>query len=217
MKLTMKLGKQSVEIPNELTYPQYKRLRQYKDNPTPTQILAAVTGIPEKEIKKADLKSIEEISEVVSLFYFSGTTDDETIVSFEHKGVEYGLQTDFGKLAYGAWIDLEVYASQDIEENIPKILARLYYPIKKKKGSKLILEEYSEELMEESEEAFKDVPIKIWFGATSFFLLFVKTYIEDMKTSLKWKNKYQRMQMRGLMLLPKFLQKRLLPGFISAH
>lgn len=210
MKITAKLGEKQIELPNEFTWEQYMRLKKYQNaNPNSIQILSAATGLPEKEIKKADLKSIEEISEILSLFYFSGTTSDQTITHFSHNGKEYGLQTDFGKLSFGSWIDLEVYSVGNIEENIPKILANLYYPIKKWKNGKYILEDYSSDLVEETAEEFKTIPIKIWYGATSFFLLFVNTYIGSIKTSMKWKNKILNYQLMGMKILPKFLRKRL--------
>lgn len=209
MNLEVKLGDKQVSMPMEFSYNQWIRLRDYGDNIPPHKMIAACSGLDENEIKKADLEQVEYISSVLARFYFSGTNPNEVMVTFKHNGIEYGLLQDFSRLKYGAWVDLEVYSSQDIDLNIPKILSLLYYPIKRWKGKKYILEEYSDELVSETAENFKDVPMKVWFGASSFFLLFVSKYMDATKNSLSMKLKMMKWYRMGIRRLPNFLKRRL--------
>lgn len=212
-EMYMQLGKEKISVPLEFNYEQFMRLRKYGEKKlTPVDLLSICTGVDIKQIKKADLKDIEKVSDVLAVYYFSGdSTQSEVSLTFEHNGVEYGLQTDMGKLSYGAWVDLEVYTSENIEEHIPRIMALLYYPItKKKKNNKYELEEYDDDKVDLRAEEFKTLPMKYWYGATTFFLLFAKTYIENIQSSLAMKNKYQKMMMLGLRVMPRFLQGRLL-------
>lgn len=213
--LKIKLGETEMELPDYLTWEQYMRIKKYNyENIKPIQIISGITGIDEKELKKASLKDIELVSNLLSQFYFNNPMDTEVKTTFFFEDVEYGLETNFSKLPWGVWMDLEVYSSQNVEEHIPKILALLYYPIVSRKGSKYKLAPYNEEEIEERAEAFKQVPMDIWFGASSFFLLFAKTYIEGIKSSLTIQNKVNNLKMKGMKVLPKWLQRKLLAGSI---
>ena len=215
MNLSIKLGDKRVDMPMEFSYPQWLRLKTFGEDLNAINLLSICSGIDVKELKKADLKDVEDIANVLSKFYFSATPSSEIVLTFFHNDVEYGLQKDFSKLKYGAWVDLEVYSAEDVDKNIPKILSLLYYPIKQWNGKKYILEEYSDEVVNASAESFQDIPIRIWHGAASFFFLFAERYIANMQSSLNTKIKLQKMYQMGKKILPKFLQKKLPEGFIS--
>jgi hypothetical protein len=214
MNLTIKLGDRVVDMPMDFSFEQWLRVRKLGDNINDFNLLSACSGIDEKEIRRADLKQVEEISTILQYYYFSGKSADDIVLTFHHHGVEYGLQKDFSKLKYGAWVDLEVYASEDVEKNIPKILSLLYYPVKEWKKDKYILEEYSDELVNETAENFKDVPIRVWWGASTFFLLFVSKYTENMKNSLSTANTLTKWYLMMRKKLPKWLQRKLPADFI---
>ena len=212
----IKLDKQTITMPLKFSYEQWLRLKKYGDKElTKSELISACSGFEEKTIKKADLETIEDIANVLSTFYFQTPQDDKIILTFEHNGIEYGLQKDFSKLAYGAWVDLEVYSSKDIDKNLNKILAVLYYPIKKWKGDKYILESYDEDMVSQTAEEFKTIPMEVWWGAASFFLLFVSRYIQDTQSSLTTKMKVNLMYRRGKKILPKWIQKKLPEDFTS--
>lgn len=209
MNFEIKLGDKSVLMPMEFSHEQWMRMRAAGADVSPLALISICSGIDKKEIKKAELSQIEEIASILSQFYFSGTPNSEISLTFVHKGIEYGLQTDFSKLKYGAWVDLEVYCAEDVDKNIPKILSLLYYPIVGWKGKKYILEEYSDELVEQTAENFVDVPIRIWHGAAHFFFLFAGKYIDNIQSSLNGKIKVEKWYQRGKKMLPKFLQRKL--------
>lgn len=209
MNMQIKLGDKLVDLPLEFSYWQWNRMKASGDDLSPLSMISICSGLDKKEIKKADLSDIEIVSEYLATIYFSAKPTNDIFVTFFHKGVEYGLQKDFSKLKYGAWVDLEVYSSQDVDKNIPKILSLMYYPIKEWKGKKYILEEYSDELVEHTASEFEDIPMRIWWGFSSFFLLFAGRYIENIRSSLTTKTRMEKMYQRGKKILPKFLQKKL--------
>jgi hypothetical protein len=209
MIMQIKLGDHLVDIPEEFSFAQWKRMKESGDDLSPISMISICSGIDKKEIKKANLEEIEQVSKYLALVYFSGKPSSEIVLTFFHNGIEYGLQKDFSKLKYGAWVDLEVYAAQDVDKNIPKILSVLYYPIVKREGKNYILEEYSDELCERTAKEFESVPMRIWWGASAFFLLFASKYIGNTQNSLNTKIKMETWYQRGMKMLPKFLQKRL--------
>jgi hypothetical protein len=213
MSMQIKLGNDLIDLPEEFNFQQWKRMKEAGEDLSPISMISICSGVDKKLIKKAELSQIEEISKMLSLIYFSGKPSTDVVLTFFHNGVEYGMEKDFSKLKYGAWVDLEVYASQEIDKNIPKILSLLYYPIKKWNGKKYVLEEYSDELCEHTAQEFETVPMRIWWGASAFFLLFVGKYIGNTKSSLTTKMTLQTLYQRGMKMLPKFLRKRLPQGF----
>ena len=208
MNLTIKLGKKSVDMPMDFSHEQWLRLKKLGDKFDDYSLIHACSGIEIGEIKKAELSQIEEISRVLSFYYFSGNNPQDIVLTFHHKGVEYGLMKDFSKMKFGAWVDLEVYASDDVDKNIPKILSLMYYPVKRWQGKKYILQEYSDELVQETAEAFVDVPIRVWWGASVFFLVFVNKYTENMQNSLNTMTVMNKWYQMGRKRLPKWLQKK---------
>lgn len=209
MNMQIKLGEERIDLPWEFNHPQWMRMKSVGGDMDPLNLLHICTGLDRKELKKADLKQVEEISEILSNIYFSATPTNQVFLSFFHNGKEYGLQKDFSKLKYGAWVDLEVYSAEELDKNIPKILSLMYYPIKEWKGKKYILEEYSDELVETTAEEFVDIPMRIWYGAASFFLLFVGEYIGNIQNSLNGKIRMEKWYQKGKRMLPKFLQRKL--------
>lgn len=214
MNLQVKIGNDKIDLPWEFNHIQWMRLKAQNQEMNPLNLLHVCTGIDKSQLKKAELSQVEDIANILTNLYFSATPSNEVVLTFFHNGIEYGLQKDFAKLKYGAWVDLEVYSSDEIDKNIPKILSLLYYPILKWEKKKYILEEYSDELVERTAEEFKDVPMRIWHGAANFFFLFAGAYIGNIQSSLNTTMRMEGWYQKGKKMLPKFLQKRLPHDFI---
>jgi len=214
--IKVKIGKEEYKIESEMTVEQYQRIqtqRVFLENVRPEKLLSVYLYIPESELKNANKKDIE----FVEAFVFTKLTDNvnkDMIFTFELGGITYGFENDWGKLAWGAWKDLEFLSSQDITENIHKILAVLYRPVKTIKGTKYSIEPYDADTIEERAELFKKVPIKIWFGAAQLFFFIVKTYTDGIKNTLEYQMKIHRLMERGTKVFPKWLRKKLRLDFI---
>lgn len=218
--ITITIGKKQYEIEEQMTVEQYQRIQLQKvflENVKSSKLLSVYLNIPETELKNAKKKDIE----FVEAFVFKKLTDGvtkEMVFTFEMEGITYGFENDWGKLAWGAWKDLEFLSSQDITENIHKILAVLYRPVTKVKGTKYVIEPYDADTIEERAEQFKKIPIKIWFGSAQLFFFISKTYIEDIKNTLGFQMKYYRLMEIGKKVLPKWLQRKLrLDSILQRH
>jgi hypothetical protein len=181
----------------------------YQDNPN--MIISLFTKIPFPELKNLQVDQVNLIEAFLST-RMEIPKDNELILTFNYNGVEYGLENDWSKLAWGAWVDFEVYSSENIYQNLHKIMAILYRPVitqdsKNLKNYKIV--PYKSEEIDERAEIMKDVPVQFWLGAAQFFFSIVKTYIENMQASLESKTKIDTMATKTWKKLPKFLQKKL--------
>jgi hypothetical protein len=210
--IEVKIGKKTFSIDEEMNVAQYQRLQVLNllEKPEPAKLLAAYLNIPLSELKNA---SREQVA-FVERFVFNRLTQDvdkNIIFTFDYNNTTYGFENNWGKLAWGAWQDLEFLTSQDITANIHKILAVLYRPVTSIIGKDYEIQQYDAETIEKRAELFKNIPIKIWFGAAQLFFLIANEYINNIKSSTELKMKINKWTMVGARILPKWLKKRLLP------
>jgi hypothetical protein len=202
-----------VNVPEEITLGIYQEINsqpeRYKNN---LQMISLFTNLTVHELKNMTKEQIELIEGFVgSKMVFPN--ENELVLTFEYQGVEYGLENDWSKMAFGAWVDLEVYSAEEkIHQNLDKIMAVLYRPIiskDKKDPKKYKIAPYKSEEIEPRAEIMKLVPVRYWLGVSTFFLQIVSIYIDNMKSSLNMMNEQQRMIMKGWKMLPKWIQKKL--------
>ncbi len=136
--ITITLGKKEYDIPTEMTVSQYQTIqtqRLFLDNSDPAKLLAAYIGAPLSEIKNAKKEQVK----FLEAFVFERLTKDVTkdaIFTFDYEGITYGFENDWKKLAWGAWQDLEFLSSENITDNIHRILSVLYRPVISMNGTK---------------------------------------------------------------------------------
>jgi len=113
-----------VEVNPYLTIGQYQNLKRnmdsYKDDPT--ALLSLYTNIPVRQLKNLPLEQVKFVQEYITTQFTDKSISDELHNVFTHNGVEYGLENNWQKLAWGAWVDLEVFSSEDIEERANEFL-----------------------------------------------------------------------------------------------
>lgn len=216
MIIEIELGDQKMSLPLDFTWKQWMRMQKYElDKMSDLDIIHICTGWDHSFVKKASLEQVKEISGFLSQYYFTDPLENKIETTFEFDGIVYGLQKDFSKLSYGSWVDLEVYSAEEVNKNIPKIMANLYYEVIGYDKDKPILKDYDDKDVNIKSKLFEDIPMKYWFGASTFFLLFVKEYTQSIVNSLHGKIMMEKLMMRGLKVFPKFLQKKLLRAFTS--
>lgn len=212
-KLELLLNNEVVEVPSEMTLGMYQQMmlnpELYENNTV--QLLSLFTGIPTNQLKNCSTDEIQLIE------YFLQDKvkipkQQEVILNFIHNDIEYGLENDWSKLAWGAWIDFEVYSTDNIYANLHKIMAILYRPIiskDKKNVKKYKIVPYKSEEIEDRAEIMKHVPLTYWLGAAQFFFSIGLIFIKNMEASLAWENRINRKILKGWTMLPKFLQRKL--------
>ena len=201
-KLELLLNNEVVEVPSQMTLGMYQQMmlnpELYENNTV--QLLSLFTGIPTNQLKNCSTDEIQLI-EYFLQDKIKVPKQQEVVLNFIYNDVEYGLENDWSKLAWGAWIDFEVYSTENIYSNLHKIMAILYRPIiskDKKNVKKYKIVPYKSEEIEDRAEIMKDVPL-------SYCLIFIK----NMEASLAWENRMNRRIMKGWTMLPKFLQRKL--------
>lgn len=209
--IEIQLGKKVVKLEDSLTVDQYQKLQTHKfflENAKPSKLLSIYLNVDEKEIKNADRKQIEFIEQYV----FKKLTENVTnkiVFTFEIEGITYGLENDWKKLAWGAWQDLEFLCSEDITQNIHKLLAVLYRPVTYEKGKNYKIEPYDSDTIDSRAELFKKAPVTIWFGCAQFFFSIATIYTNNIKNTLESEMKIIKWMKTGMKIIPSFLRKKL--------
>ena len=200
-----------VQVKPHLTIQQYQRLKsnEQKYQNSSVETLSLYTDIPVNQLKDLPLEQVNFVQEYITSQITSNSMKDELHNIFIHNGVEYGLENDWTKLAWGGWVDLEVFASDKIEDNIHYIMAVLYRPVIDRKKGKYIIEPYKADDIEDRANEFLTLPVNYWFGASVFFFITGNLYISNLESSLIMKNKLNRMMMKGWEILPKWVKKKL--------
>lgn len=200
-----------VQVKPHLTIQQYQRLKsnEQKYQNSSVETLSLYTDIPVNQLKDLPLEQVNFVQEYITSQITSNSMKDELHNIFTHNGVEYGLENDWTKLAWGGWVDLEVFASDKIEDNIHYIMAVLYRPVIDKKKGKYTIKPYKADDIEDRANEFLTLPVNYWFGASVFFFITGNLYISNLESSLIMKNKLNRMMMKGWEILPKWVKKKL--------
>lgn len=221
-KLELVIDDEVIQIPDEITLGIYQLIMSnpelYDNNSN--MVISLFTGIPLPDLKNLQVDQIQLLQAFVAQ-RFVIPKDNQLVLTFSYKDVEYGLENDWSKLAWGAWVDFEVYSADNIFENLHKIMAILYRPIvsKDKKNAKNYkIKPYRSEEIEDRAQIMKEVPVSYWLGASQFFFSIAEIFIKNMQASLESKNRMNQKIMTGWKILPKFLRKKLpLDSILISH
>jgi hypothetical protein len=177
---------------------------------TESQILAFYLGISEKELKGLPAENILFVQNILSTHLETPTMD--TVFTFNHKGQTYGLENNWAGITWSQWVDMEVFGQKEkIHESLHVIMALLYRKIEVLNDEKYVLETFDSSSVMQRAELFLDLPVSYWFGASSFFFLMSKEYIKLIESSLKQKILYEKWTRPIRKILPKKMEKWLLP------
>ena len=209
--IEIQLNDRVVKVQPEITIEQFQRLQNKEEiyKTSPPDLLSLFLNVPVNELKDLPVNQMEFVQSYLMSQMTETSLKDELYNVFTYNGVEYGLENDWSKLAWGAWMDMEVFSAENIEENIHLLMAILYRPIIEKKNGKYKIAPYKADEIEDRAYMFRQLPVKYWFGASSFFFLTATIYTSNIKSSLELTNKTNKMIMKGWEILPKWVKKRL--------
>lgn len=207
-------------IPDYMTIEQYAEMTSYKGDSKFGRLVhtvAALTGRTKEEIRMWDLDSLSKVSNL-----YAEIADHKELFHpiIEWDGEVYGY-SNIKQFTLGEYIDLETYC-KDMENNMHKVAAILYRPIKKhrfdsirytlKQGINVArnkvtnpfdwydLEEYNNKTRKLVEEKFKKFPVHLFLGAVSFFLSTGSLYLNHIAYSKKTMPKEVKMKWEDLIL-----------------
>ena len=91
------------------------------------QVIAAVSDIPKQLVKELELSDVAFIMSKVSELQAAGNDSLKRIIEVE--GNEYGFHPDLNSITLGEYADIEMFIKNDMEKNLPEMMAVLYRPI----------------------------------------------------------------------------------------
>ena len=174
---------------DEVSLGQYSKLMLSieKDGSTEIELmiksLEALVGIDGGILSKVPIKQLREaynqLGELIST-----TPNNELSRVIEIDGIEYGFIPDWDDFTLAEFVDLDNYL-QDSWNNMQKIFALLYRPIKSREDNKYIIDTYSLKNIKERRELFNNrLSIDTVYGALVFFCAIGTKHIENMRSSL---------------------------------
>ena len=125
-----------------------------------------LTDIPKKLVKQLGVKEVAVILEKLSELQKQDSYLKNIILL---DGVEYGFHPNFDELTLGEYADIEMLFKDDINKNLPELMAILYRPVTKKgKNGVYDIEAYDGNISIRAEE-FKQMKANMVQGALLFF------------------------------------------------
>ena len=158
------------KVSTEMTIRQYKKYfnnkTKYEGNPL--MMLSLLVDEPVDVLRDLPKNQVDFVLNYLSDEITKNPMGD-LVMTFEHDGIKYGLENDWSNLAWGAWVDLEILSSEDIDNNIDHILAVMYRPVLTNKGTDYTIESYKSKSVLTRKKIFEDLPVKYWFNFAGFF------------------------------------------------
>jgi hypothetical protein len=91
------------------------------------ETIAALSTIPKDLIKQLELKDVAVIMSKLSELQAKQDSSLKRIIEVE--GKRYGFHPNLDEITLGEYADLETMIKNDIEKNMPEVMAILYRPI----------------------------------------------------------------------------------------
>jgi len=134
-----------------------------------TETIAALSNIPKQIIKELALSDVAVIMSKIAELQHKQDTKLKRIIEID--GVEYGFHPDLDSITLGEYADLETFIKNEMEKNLPEIMAVLYRPIKEKKNGIYIIEAYDGDIRLRVEEMKKMSAEQVQSALVFFYTL----------------------------------------------
>ena len=159
-------------------------IEAYKDDEEAVSavMLLHLCGLQPNYLKSIPLDTYNEIKSTLTSFINNIDLPLQKFITID--GIEYGLEPNLSKMAYGAYADITKYKTLEINNDWASIMNILYRPVKRKKGSYYEIDTYTGNT---DSDKFLNVGMDVHFG-TLFFLLNLST---DLLTSILNSTKLQ--------------------------
>ena len=130
-----------------------------------------LSDMPSKIIKELSLADVSKLMAKIATIQSMAKT--ELVHKITIEGIEYGFHPNLEEITLGEWADLEHCIEQGLQDNMHKIVAILYRPIKETKGNWYSIEPYCVEGKRLREQIFKQMGAAEVESALLFFWTFV--------------------------------------------
>jgi hypothetical protein len=117
------------------------------------ETIAALSTIPKDLIKQLELKDVAVIMSKLSELQAKQDSSLKRIIEVE--GKRYGFHPNLDEITLGEYADLETMIKNDIEKNMPEVMAILYRPIVDEENDVYTIEAYDGDISIRAEQMKK--------------------------------------------------------------
>ena len=155
------------------------------------ETIAALSNIPKDLINQLELKDVAIIMSKIS--ELQGGQDSSLKRVIEIDGKRYGFHPDLDSITLGEYADIETMIKNDIEKNLPELMAILYRPIVEEKNEVYTIEAYDGNISIRAEE-MKKMSAEQVQSALVFFWAFVSVLLMTLESYSIKQQKETKMQ-----------------------
>ena len=163
------------------------------------ETIAELSNIPKDLIKQLELKDVALIMSKVAEMQQEQNSSLKRVIEIE--GKRYGYHPNFSEITLGEWSDIETFIKQDIEKNLPEVMAILYREIEEEKNDIYTVKAYDGNISIRT-EIMKKMSAEQVQSALVFFYHFVTKLSEILPSYLMERLKEMNKQLPQN-LLPK--------------
>ena len=132
--------------------------------------IAALSDIPKNLVSQLELKDVAVLMGKIAELQEKQDSSLKRIIEIE--GKRYGFHPNLDDITLGEFADIETFVKNDIDNNLPELMAILYRPIVEEKNNIYIIEAYDGNISIRAEEMRKMSASQVQ-SALLFFYRFV--------------------------------------------
>ena len=117
------------------------------------ETIAALSTIPKDLIKQLELKDVAVIMSKLSELQAKQDSSLKRVIEVE--GKRYGFHPNLSEITLGEYADIETFIKNDIENNMPEVMAILYRPIVEEENDVYTIEAYDGDISIRAEQMKK--------------------------------------------------------------
>jgi len=117
------------------------------------ETIAALSTIPKDLIKQLELKDVAVIMSKLSELQAKQDSSLKRVIEVE--GKRYGFHPNLSEITLGEFADIETFIKNDIEKNMPEVMAILYRPIVEEENDVYTIEAYDGDISIRAEQMKK--------------------------------------------------------------
>ena len=133
------------------------------------ETIAMLSNIPKKLIKELDLKNVALIMSKLAEIQHKQNSSLKRIIEID--GKRYGFHPDLDSITLGEWSDLETMIKNDVEKNLPEVMAILYRPIVEEQNDIYTIKAYDGDISIRAEQMKKMSAEQVQSALVFFYTL----------------------------------------------
>ena len=146
------------------------------------ETIAALSDIPKNIIDQLELKDVALIMEKVAGLQKDEDSSLKRVIEIE--GKRYGFHPDLDSITLGEYADIENFIKNDVEKNLPELMAILYRPIVEETSSGVYTIEAYDGNISIRAEQMKKMAIEQVQSALVFFYHFAQVLLMILQSFL---------------------------------